>query len=212
MRKLTLTLSAAALALTGSTAALADHHGGKRGPDADGDGVVSLAEHNAHSAAMFEKMDANGDGVINAADREARKAERFARVDTDGSGELSQEELTAAREARKAKMEQRRAQMGERAGERGERMAKRGGEGGEHHGKRGGRHGKRGGPGMIMLKQADANGDKQVTRAEFNAAAADHFRKMDTDNSGSVSKEEREAARAAMKARMEERRAARQAG
>ena len=66
MRKLTLTLSAAALAIGASGAAFADHHGGKRGPDANGDGNVTLEEARTHSAKMFERADADEDGVISA--------------------------------------------------------------------------------------------------------------------------------------------------
>ena len=88
MRKLTLTLTAAALALGGATVAMADQQIGKRGADADGDGVITLAEHNARAAKMFERMDVNSDGFINDADSEARKAERFAKLDTDKSGSI----------------------------------------------------------------------------------------------------------------------------
>ncbi|QIG54065.1 hypothetical protein G6N82_07780 [Altererythrobacter sp. BO-6] len=201
MRKLTLTLAAAAFALGGATIAHADHHGGgKRGPnpDTDGDGVVSLAEHNAQTAKMFARMDANGDGVINEADREARRAERFAKMDTDGNGELSEAELKAAREARAAKKGERKGKIADRSGER------RGGDMARPGGKRG--------PGMMMLRAADTDGDKSVTRAEFDAAAAKRFAAMDTDGSGGISAEERQAAHEKMRARMQERRGAKQPG
>jgi hypothetical protein len=100
MRKLTLTLSAAALAIGASGAAFADHHGGKRGPDANGDGNVTLEEARTHSAKMFERADADGNGVIDRADRAAKQAERFAKMDANGDGEVTQAEMQAAREAR----------------------------------------------------------------------------------------------------------------
>jgi Ca2+-binding EF-hand superfamily protein len=236
MRKLTLTLSVAALALAGSTVALADHHGGKKGPDGGGDGTVTLEEMTAKSGRMFEHMDANGDGVVDKADHEAHMAEKaqkrgehhakfFAKADSDGDGELSADELKAAHEARREKMESRRKEHGDAmfakldtdnsGGLSAEELAaghkahegRKGkhaemGEGGEH-GKRGDH---RGGMAMHMLKRADADGDKAVTRAEFDAAVAKHFAEVDTDKSGTITAEERAAAHEAMKARMKEHR------
>ncbi|QYU70887.1 EF-hand domain-containing protein [Leptolyngbya sp. 15MV] len=48
-----------------------------------------------------------------------------------------------------------------------------------------------------MLRQADTNGDGAISRAEFEAAAAQRFARMDTNGDGTVSTEERRAARAA---------------
>ena len=93
-KKMTLSLSAAALALAGGTA-FAAHHGGQHGPDADGDKIVTQAEHDAHGDKMFARFDANGDGTINAADREARRSERFAKMDANGDGEVTQAEMAA---------------------------------------------------------------------------------------------------------------------
>ena len=74
MNKTILALSAAALALTGTTA-IAQHRGAHN-PDTDGNGSVTLTEMQAASAERFARMDANGDGVINAADRQARGGRR----------------------------------------------------------------------------------------------------------------------------------------
>lgn len=108
MRKITLTLSAAVLALAGGTgiAYAAGALDGKKGPDADGDGVVTQAEAQAHNAEMFAKFDVNGDGKLDQTDRdamkeqrgerrEARKAERFAALDADGNGEVTEAEMQA---------------------------------------------------------------------------------------------------------------------
>lgn len=222
MRKLTLTLSAAALALGGTGVALADHHGGKRGmmgADADNDGVVSLAEAKAHGAQRFAEMDVNGDGVLNEEDRAARRAARFEAADKDGNGELSAEEMAAAREARRAerteRREKRQAKKFERLDtdnsggvsrseleaarearmERGERRKMR-------HAMRGARRHHA----MMMLREADKDGDKTVTRAEFDAAIETHFARIDTDNSGTITAEEHKAARKAMRDRMMEHR------
>jgi hypothetical protein len=216
MRPLYLYLSAAALALTGTTVALADHHGSKQSRDADGNGVISTAEHNAHADAVFARMDVNSDGVIDAADRELRKAQKFAETDANNDGEISLAEMQAAREARSEQRQTRRAgrlaerfakldtdgsggvseaemeagkdQMREKRGKRGKRGDRAGG------GKRGG------GKAMRMLRQADTNGDKAISRAEFDTAMAQRFAKMDSDGDGNVTEAERKAARDAIRA------------
>ena len=66
--------------------------------------------------------------------------------------------------------------------------------------------------GMGMMRRADADGDRSITRAEFDAAVESHFATVDTDSDGAISATERQAARAAMRERMQERRAARQTG
>lgn len=240
MTKLTLSLSAAALAFVGASVALAQHHDGMTKPDADGDGSVTRAEMQSHGAQMFARLDVNGDGAIGAADREARQAQRFAAMDTDNDGELSQAEMRAAHEARHAKREERRAASAEhRAEHRDDRMAEHfdrmdaDNSGGlsqaelatrhdaraedEHRGKRGHRMGGMGGDhGAMrmmhgMLRQADADGDKSVTRAEFDAALARHFSQVDADGNGAISAAERQSAHEAMRAKWQERREQRRA-
>ncbi|WP_225899768.1 EF-hand domain-containing protein [Croceicoccus gelatinilyticus] len=149
-------------------------------------GPVTLAEAQTKSAAMFDKMDVNSDGQINAADREARMEQRFAKLDTDGNGSLSLAEYTAAHEMRGKRGD------GEGKGMRG------------HHGKRG--HGMR-----MMGKMADTNNDGTITRAEFDAGVQAHFAKMDANGDGTVTVEERQAAREQMREARQERREARQA-
>ena len=210
MKNKVLSLTAAALALGAGTIAIAQHQGGRHGPDADADGSVTRAEMSAHAGTMFARLDANSDGVIDAADREARKGARFARLDADGDGEITQTEM----DARAERMTERRPERAERMQERGaERFA---GEAREARGKRGGNKMGRGGRGrmmmgMGMMRRADADGDRSITRAEFDAAVESHFATIDTDGDGAISATERQA-RAAMRERMQERRAARQTG
>lgn len=223
MRKLTLTLSLGALALGGASAAFADHHGGKgAGPDANGDGVVTMEEAKAHGANMFGRMDANGDGVINAEDRTARQAQRFAMMDANGDGEVSLEEMQAAHQARRSKMQERgmamRGEMFARADTDGSgglseaemramHQARAGGMHagmGDHDGgmKRGHDRGERG---MAMLRRGDTDGDGNVTRAELEASVIARFNRADTDGSGTITAEERAAARSTMKEHMQHR-------
>jgi anthranilate phosphoribosyltransferase len=118
---------------------------------------------------------------------------RFALLD---NGSISEAEFTAAHEARKEKREEM------REGHKG--MAGHGTEGhvmasGSHH--KGGRHGHKGG-GMMMLKLADANGDKTITNAEMMAAVDAHFAKADSNKDGKISADEHSAMRKAMRAQM----------
>jgi len=147
------------------------------------------------TAERFQKMDVNGDGVVDLADRELRRQQRIAKIDTDGNGAISKAEFEAAREAR----QQRRA----------ERMEKRGVEGERRGGKRAMR-GKRGhfGGGMMgggRMARADANGDGRLTLQELQAHALERFDRIDTDNNGTVTAEERKTARDARRAQMRER-------
>lgn len=219
MNKPFLTLSAAALALTG-TAALAQLGGPMPKPDANGDGTVTRAEMQAHGNAMFAKMDANSDGVINDADRALQRQKMFAEADSNRDGELSASEMQAMRDKR---MERREEQRAARAGAREDRaakfferldtdksgglsqaelaaahdaMGKRGKRGEGRRGMRGVRGG--GGP-QMMLRLADTNGDKAITRAEFDSALAARFAKADTNGDGAISAAEHEAARKSMR-------------
>ncbi len=221
MMKTTLKFAVATLALGMSGAAMADHHGGKRGADANGDGVVTLEEMQAQSARHFEKMDVDDNGVIDAADRKARHAQHFSKIDSNGDGQLSQEEMQAAHETRRERHAEKRARLAEhRAERRAERFAKfdADGSGGldeaelramhearkEHRAERRTesrvkKHRRMQRHGMRMLKRADTNGDSAVSRAEFDAAVAARFARVDTDGDGQITAEERKAAHAERK-------------
>ena len=188
-----LALGAALLAVP----ALAAPGGAAKG-DADGNGVLTRAEAQANATQMFAKMDANKDGKIDAADRAVRQAEmqakRFAAFDANSDGSISKAEWDqhgADRAAKRGERKEKRVAAGE-AGE-GKRDGMRG-----HHGKRGG-HGMRGGHGGWM--KADANGDKAISQAEFQTAALARFDASDANKDGQVTAEERQAQRAAWRAK-----------
>lgn len=164
MRRLTIALSAAALAAGGFAYAA---------PGMMKDGEMTRAEAQKHGAEMFAQKDANGDGVLNDADREARKKQRFDALDSDGNGVLSREEFAAAGPGR----------MGHG------RHGADDGDGGKRHGM-----GHHGGPGGKMMEKADANGDGSVSKAEFDAAHMAMFDKADANRDGKVTREERHAA------------------
>ena len=234
MKKTLITLSAGAMLAAVAGTAFAER-GERPNPDADGDGAITRAEMQQHGAQMFARMDANGDGRLDQADREAHRQAMFARADADGDGELSQAEMQAMHEARKQRREDRRAAGSDARRDRmGDRFARldtddsgglsqdelraghqahgdRRGEGANKRAHRGMRGAKGGPGGHAMLRTADTDGDGAVSRAEFDAAIAARFARMDGNGDGSVSEAEHEAAREAMrgerKARRDQRRA-----
>lgn len=163
--------------------------------DADANSTVIRAEVQAHAAQRFAKMDVNKDGKIDAADRAAKRADmqakRFAALDTDGDGSISRAEWdnqNAARAAKRAERAEKRAEAGENRS--GKRHAMRGGKRGGHHAM-GGR----------MLGRADTDGDKAISLAEFQTAALARFDAADTNRDGQVTADERQAQRAAWRAK-----------
>lgn len=140
--------------------------------------------------ARLSVADANSDGTVTAEERQAahqakhaeRSAARFARMDSNGDGSISRAEFDAPREAR--------AERGPRADRAGMR------------GQRGGRGGDR------AARMADRG---PVVIAEARAKAEQAFARMDADGNGIVTATERQAVRGERRARMTERRAARQA-
>lgn len=140
--------------------------------------------------ARLTAADANSDGTVTAEERQAtrqtkraeRSDSRFDRMDANGDGSISRAEFDALREASAD-----RGPRAERAGMRGPR----GGRGGE----RAARMAERG----------------PVVIAEARAKAEQAFARMDADGNGVVTAAERQAVRGERRARMTERRAARQA-
>jgi Ca2+-binding EF-hand superfamily protein len=120
-------------------------------------GVAAAHEHGG-------RADANGDGVLTRQEFDAGRAAMFARLDADNNGVLSRDEMRARRH---------------------------------------GRHG-RGGHGEGMhLAAADANDDGVISREEFLARPNQMFDRLDTDRNGVISQAERDAMRAQRSARRE---------
>lgn len=184
MKKFALAISIAALAVGGAALAETQKPGG-----GGNDRTVTRADALERSGLMFDRMDVNKDGKLDSADREARRTAAFDRIDTNKDGAVSRAEFTAMRP---------------QAGGRGPGHGEMRGGGGQHHGMRG--HGMRGGMGrgMMMMRMADANRDGAVTRAEFTTAATTRFDRTDSNRDGQITPAERQAARAAMRERMQE--------
>ena len=122
------------------------------------------------------RADTNGDGLIQMSEIEAQAQQRFARLDLDGNGAITRAEATEAREKMQAMMAER------RAGSEGKRRSMRGGAEG------------------AMFERADANGDGQVTFAEFSTPMMERFATHDANGDGAIDASERAAAREARKA------------
>jgi Ca2+-binding EF-hand superfamily protein len=122
----------------------------------------------------FDRMDVNKDGRLDAADREAMHArmaaEMFDRADTDHNGMISRGEWNAGA-----------AKLAERRGHDGP---------GSMHGRPMMRH---------MAMMADADGDRAISRDEFQKRALEHFDRADANHDGTISAAEREQAHAAMR-------------
>lgn len=156
MRKLTLALSTAVLALSGVAMAQTASTP-TRAPRPD----MTRAQAQAKAEAHFAKLDANADGTLDQADRAAHKAQMFDRIDTDKNGSISRAEFDAMHAARGAKGEHRAHRMG-----------------GKMHGKMGARMGAGATPvtrqafldrALQRFDRIDANRDGTVTQAERKA-------------------------------------------
>ncbi len=190
MKKLTLGLSAAALALAGTVSLAIAADQPPAAPDARADRSMTRAEAQAHAEAMFARLDVNKDGKLDQADRAARDAQMFQQMDTDHNGSISQEEFAAHH------------QRGQHDGPQGGpppagEPAGPGGPGGRGHGGHDGP-----GDGGMMMRMADTNKDGAVSKDEFVAAALKRFDAMDTNKDGTVTAQERRAARQAMRGEM----------
>ena len=189
MKKIVLLGAAvAALASTGASGQAQNHQNQQlRQP-------LTRAAVQTQVQARFVRLDANRDGFLTQAEvqaqrqavrgerREARGQRRsriFARLDANRDGELSREEFQKRRQG---------AQRGDRAERREARQERRS----ERRGERG-----QGGAGLCArhILQADANNDGRVSLAEVNRGALQLFDRIDSNRDGSVSADERRAAR-----------------
>jgi len=174
MRKTIIFLSAVALsATTLSFAGVAFARPGD-GPARE---PLTRADVESRTNEAFSRLDVNGDGVLGKADREAGFAEHFARADSDGNGQLSLAEASAARDARRTEWQDRVGERRRGDGPRGEgRMG------------RGDGRGPKGLAGFVL--SADADGDRQISAAEFSSTALARFDRVDADNDGTITRDE----------------------
>lgn len=185
MKKTTLAMSAAVLAMAGT----AVYAAAPAGPGKTAD--MTRAQVVAQAGEMWTKMDVNADGVVNQADRDARRAQMFDRMDTNKDGSISRDEFNAAHPADGSGHHR---MHGRAMGHEGMKGHGQMGEGRMGHGHmRGGMK-----MGKMMLHMADANKDGSVTRAEFDATVARHLDQVDANKDGTITAAERRAAHAEM--------------
>jgi len=149
--------------------------------DADKNGAVTKTEIDGLHAEMFKDFKGfQGGHVMMMGDPNAA----FDRLDTDKNGAISREEFGKAREERIERRVVRREEVKEGAPKDGKEVRR-------HvmrmHGP--GRFGSR------MIVMADTNSDGQITLAEAEAMALQHFDQMDANKDGQVTPEERRAGR-----------------
>jgi Ca2+-binding EF-hand superfamily protein len=139
-------------------------------------GSIQAAEPEARDgrgpgSRMLQRHDADGDGLISLQEFQAASGQMFARLDADGDGRVSAEELaTAGLGPGQADREQR-AGAG-REGAREERAARM-----QQHRER-------------RFAAMDADGDGQVSRAEFDDAHLERFNAMDANGNGVIDADE----------------------
>ncbi|HEX8241025.1 MAG TPA: EF-hand domain-containing protein [Allosphingosinicella sp.] len=159
---------------------------------------------------------------------QAQVQARFARADSNRDGFVTQDEVRARAEARRAQRQERRGERREQrfdrldtnrdgmlsraefdapravgGGDRGERRAMRGDRRGQRFAHRGGMRGGLAGRGFAMM---DLDHDGRVALAEAQRAALQRFDRVDSNRDGTISLDERQAARAAIRERMQQRR------
>lgn len=151
--------------------------------DADRNGAITKTEIAGLHTEMFRDFKGfQGGHVMMMGDPNAA----FDRLDTNKDGSISRDEFSAAREQRF----ERRVEKHEVIKE-GDKSPKDGKDARRHvmrmHGA--GRFGGR------MIVMADSNSDGQITLAEAETMALQHFDQMDTNRDGQVTREERRAGR-----------------
>lgn len=186
---------AALLALAG--AAVAQPPGGPRAERPDRAADITRQQVIERTDQRFARLDVNRDGRFTPEEarqrgeqrREQRAERMFERMDLDRNGSITREEMTQARAQHRAA----RAERG--AGARGTGM---------RHRRMAMRHGGPGGPGMRGQRLFGEEGF--VTAERFRARALERFDRADADRNGVVTAAERQAVRARMRERREERR------
>jgi len=175
MQKFFLAALAATTAMVGvaATAQAPERGPSQRAPER---AELTRAQAQERAVRVFDRIDANKDGQLDQADRAARQRARFDRLDTDSDGAISFEEFSAVREARTEARTQARAEQRNRPGaERRVARAPR--------------------PGRLAMALRTGDGDRVISRDEFTSRALARFDRLDADKDGTVTAEERQAAR-----------------
>jgi Ca2+-binding EF-hand superfamily protein len=159
--------------------------------DADRNGAITTAElEQMRTKAVGEMKMQRFERRLDRPGRDPNAA--FDRLDANKDGSISREEFAQAREERIERRVERREKIKEGAPKDGKdvrRFVLR-------------RHG--GGFGGRMIVMADSNRDGQITLAEAETMALQHFDRLDANRDGQVTREERRAGRPLIKRMHEE--------
>ncbi|MGE0742367.1 MAG: hypothetical protein AB7O98_13580 [Hyphomonadaceae bacterium] len=186
-------------ALAGVTGVALAQSGGERPErpgwfqaDANNDGVLTRQEFDAGSEARFAQMDSNNDGQLSREERRESRAERregrrgghhrgggwmLTRADANEDGNITRDEFLARPIEHFNRLDANSdgvisAEERPQRGDRGARAERRG-----------------------DRPNPDANGDNQISRAEFVAMSGSMFERLDANDDGRVTQEEAQAAR-----------------
>ncbi len=156
--------------------------------------------HRGHGAHLMQ-MDTNADGNITRAEAEASLATRFATIDANSNGFVTQDEMKAHHEAKraemKAKWEAKKAEAeaaGKPAREGKPKREKDPAKAAEWEAKKAEKAAEH-------WAAMDSDSDGQLSLAEFTAEHIKFFDKMDADSNGTITKAELDAAKAEKKER-----------
>lgn len=188
IRKFALTALGAALVLS-TTAPMS--MAAPRGPGRDGPPMRPELAY----VYLLKTADTNKDGKVSKEEFAARQDALFTEIDANKDGSITPKEM---RDFRRAKMEAFRAAnpSPERANAEGKDGKKGGPEQADRDGKRhegrkseGGKGGKGGHGGRVnaMFSMVDADGNGQISKAEFTAAGEKMFTRLDKNNDGVIS-------------------------
>jgi Ca2+-binding EF-hand superfamily protein len=162
-------------------------HRGVFQSDANSDGVLTRQEFDAGRDANFQRLDANNDGQLTREERRAERGHRggrgrhgggmfqLARADANNDGNITREEFLA----RPTEMFDRMDANDDGVISSAERPRRRERPEGERR----------------ERVNPDANGDQQLSRAEYSAMGATMFDRLDGNDDGRVTREEAEAMR-----------------
>jgi hypothetical protein len=199
-------LAGAALTVLAAVPAAAQWGGARERPA----GPLTRAAVEAQVQARFAAVDADRDGYVTQAEararaeagrseRQARRGERraqlFARLDANGDGAISRAEFDARPAAR--------VEAGKRGEARGERRMHRMAHRADRRAHRGAMMARFG---ARAFEAMDADKDGRVSRAEASAHAVARFDRVDANHDGTITPEERRAAREAFQGPRRERR------
>lgn len=153
-------------------------------------GVLAADNMKERMEQRFKELDRNGNGIITHAEMMANVQEKFAEFDKNRDGFLTLAELPKEMpvpEHVRERMEKRAERMQERMAERGEEFdpgdlpPPRGPRGGRFDGKPTRLH---------FVAKHDRDGDERVSVEEFAVKALRHFKRMDVNGDGEVTKSE----------------------